>query len=166
MSIEARSAGVGKGSQFTVALPGSLVVETPEPTQGEKNGNSSQHPSRHVLIADDNLDAAETLGTFMELMGHEVHLAHTGAQALEVAKRFRPDIAVLDIGMPDVSGYEVARRIRLEAWGARVTLIAVTGWGQEDDKRRATAAGFNHHLTKPVDPEVLEGLFSSSDPQG
>jgi len=97
----------------------------------------------------------------LKLSGHEVHLAHTGADALEAAERVRPDIGIFDIGMPDLSGYEVAERIRHEAWGRNITLIAVTGWGQESDKRRALAAGFNHHLTKPVDPEKLELLFDS-----
>jgi CheY-like chemotaxis protein len=82
---------------------------------------------------------------------------------LEAAKRLKPDVGVLDIGMPDLSGYEVAKRIRLEAWGRKVTLIAMTGWGQEEDKRRAHLAGFDHHLTKPVDPEHLEELFAPRD---
>jgi CheY-like chemotaxis protein len=126
--------------------------------------NSSDNPSpaasKRILVADDNRDGAETMGMLLKLSGHEVYLAHSGTEALEVAKRERPDIAVLDIGMPDLNGYEVAERIRHEAWGERIKLIAVTGWGQAEDKRRALAAGFNHHLTKPVDPSQLEALFT------
>ncbi len=118
------------------------------------------HVSKRVLLADDNRDGAETLGMFLETLGHEVQIAHSGIEALQVAKRWKPDLCVLDIGMPDMSGYEVAMRIRLEAWGQKITLIAVTGWGQEDDRRRAQVAGFDHHLTKPVDPESLEQLFT------
>lgn len=116
--------------------------------------------SKRILVADDNRDGAETMSMLLKLSGHEVYLAHSGAEALEVAERERPDIAVLDIGMPDMNGYEVAERIRHEAWGAHMKLIAVTGWGQAEDKRRALAAGFNHHLTKPVDPGQLEALFN------
>jgi CheY-like chemotaxis protein len=97
----------------------------------------------------------------LSLSGHEVHVARNGAEALEIAKRVRPDIGIFDIGMPDINGYELAERVRREAWGHQITLIAVTGWGQDTDKRRAYAAGFNHHLTKPVDPEKLELLFKA-----
>jgi CheY-like chemotaxis protein len=100
----------------------------------------------------------------LEMLGHEVHVAHSGHEALEVAARCRPQIGILDIGMPDLSGYEVAKRIRHEAWGAKITLIAVTGWGQENDKRLAVAAGFDHHVTKPVDPERLADLFEANGP--
>jgi CheY-like chemotaxis protein len=99
----------------------------------------------------------------LRLSGHEVDVAHSGTEALDLAKRVRPEIAVFDIGMPDLSGYEVADRIRHEAWGEKMTLIAVTGWGQESDKRRARAAGFDHHLTKPIDPAILEPLFERQD---
>jgi CheY-like chemotaxis protein len=97
----------------------------------------------------------------LEQSGHEVHLAQTGAEALEVAKRIRPEIGVFDIGMPDMNGYEVAEFIRHEAWGKEITLIAVTGWGQEADRRRALAAGFDQDLTKPIDPDKLKQLFGS-----
>jgi CheY-like chemotaxis protein len=112
-----------------------------------------------VLIADDNRDGAETLGMVLELSGHEVHLAHSGAAALEIANQVRPDVAVLDIGMPDLIGYEVAKQIRQQPWGGRMVLIALTGWGQVNDKRRAETAGFDHHCTKPVDPDELQRCF-------
>jgi CheY-like chemotaxis protein len=95
----------------------------------------------------------------LQVSGHEVHVAHSGPAALEMAKRIRPHIGILDIGMPGLTGYQVAERIRHEAWGKDVTLVAVTGWGQDADKRRALAAGFDQHLTKPIDPEVLKRLF-------
>lgn len=116
---------------------------------------------KRILVADDNRDAAETMGMLLKLSGHEVYLAHSGRETLELAERERPDIAVLDIGMPDLNGYEVAEKIRRRAWGGRMKLIAVTGWGEAEDKRRALGAGFNFHLTKPVDPTELEALFAT-----
>jgi CheY-like chemotaxis protein len=112
-----------------------------------------------VLIADDNRDAAESLAMLLELAGHEVRVADHGKAALAVAQVFRPDMAVLDIGMPDMSGYEVARALRAEPWATGVTLIALTGWGQDSDRRRAIEAGFDHHLIKPVDPDRLAELI-------
>ena len=117
------------------------------------------HGPRRVLVADDNPDGAESLGLLLEASGHEVHLAYDGAQALEVAARVRPHVALLDIGMPGLDGYEVAARIRRESWGGKMTLIAMTGWGQDADKLAARQAGFDHHLTKPVDPAKLESLL-------
>jgi CheY-like chemotaxis protein len=112
-----------------------------------------------ILIADDNRDAADSLSMLLALSGHDIKVARTGGEALTVANQFRPEVGIIDIGMPDMDGYEVAKRIRHEAWGGSMTLIAVTGWGQADDKRRALAAGFDRHLTKPVDPEELERAF-------
>jgi CheY-like chemotaxis protein len=161
--IEARSAGLGQGSELIVSLPASLLQHSNTPV--EVCAPAVTAPlSLRILIADDNRDGAETLGMFLGLSGHDVVLAHTGAEALEVASRYRPDVAVLDIGMPVLNGYEVAKSIRREAWGSNLTLIAVTGWGQEDDKRAAYAAGFDHHLTKPVDPEQLERLLAEGNP--
>ncbi len=157
--IAAHSAGLGSGSEFVVTLPGSLIVQTRQAALGSGNGDA-RAISRRILIADDNRDAAETLGMVLNLSGHEVHLAHTGAEALEATLQFKPDVAILDIGMPDLSGYEVANRIRREPWGAHITLIALTGWGQDEDRRRAKAAGFDHHCTKPIDPADLERLFA------
>ena len=111
-------------------------------------------------IADDNLDGAESLAMLLANAGHAVAVANSGADALRLADHARPDVAILDIGMPGMNGYEVAKRIRSQAWGEDITLIALTGWGQDDDKRRSQHAGFDHHLTKPVDPEVLVDLIS------
>jgi CheY-like chemotaxis protein len=115
--------------------------------------------SRRILVADDNRDGAETMGMLLEIAGHEVRLADSGMSAIETAKDFEPHVVILDIGMPDIDGYEVARRIRRETWGASMLLIAVTGWGHAEDKRRALDAGFDHHMTKPVDPDALERLI-------
>ena len=102
---------------------------------------------------------AESLAMLLELAGHEVRVAHHGRAALSVAQVFRPDTALLDIGMPDMSGYEVAEALRGEPWAAGIRLIALTGWGQDSDRRRAMEAGFDHHLVKPVDPDHLAGLI-------
>jgi DNA-binding response OmpR family regulator len=99
----------------------------------------------------------------LELAGHEVRVAHLGRSALILAQTFRPDTALLDIGMPDLSGYEVARELRQETWSEKIQLIALTGWGQEDDRRRALESGFDHHMIKPIDADELEGLIARTD---
>jgi CheY-like chemotaxis protein len=114
---------------------------------------------RRILVADDNHDAGETLAMLLRLDGHEVHVANDGLQALEMFGRVQPDVAILDIGMPGLSGHEVARRIRDQRSERAVTLIAITGWGQKADKDRAAASGFDHHFTKPVEPTVLSALL-------
>lgn len=159
-NIEVHSAGHEQGTTFTVTLPRSVIAAEPAGSVSSDR-NARDGPSRRVLIADDNPDGAEILAMLLQTSGHTVHVANDGAAALELAARIRPDIAVLDIGMPGLSGYEVAKRIRCEAWGARMTLIAVTGWGQEEDKREALAAGFDFHVTKPMDPTYLESIFAS-----
>src|SRR5262249_48350134 len=116
-------------------------------------------PSCRILVADDNRDAADSLMLMLRLSGHEVLAAHDGQEAVEAAGWFRPDVALLDIGMPKRNGFEAARHIREQPWGRNVLLVAVTGWGQEEDKRRAAEAGFDYHLTKPVDPAALEKLL-------
>jgi CheY-like chemotaxis protein len=157
------SAGLGQGSEFTIGIPRLLIVDAPISTSAAAADTPSQIAPRRVLVADDNRDSADTMSMFLKLSGHDVHVVYTGAEALDVARRVRPDIGVFDIGMADMSGYDVAERIRHEAWGGQMTLIAVTGWGQDSDKRRALAAGFDHHLTKPVDPDKLERLFGNAN---
>jgi PAS domain S-box-containing protein len=159
-SVEARSAGLARGSEFLVRIPAAL--RTPAPAVGvpENSAPAPTAATRRVLIADDNRDAAEIMAMLLTHSGFEVQLAHTGTDALAMAERQPPDFAVLDIGMPGLSGYEVARGIRGRPWGGAITLIAVTGWGQEDDKLKAMQAGFDHHLTKPVDPNALERLMT------
>jgi CheY-like chemotaxis protein len=114
---------------------------------------------RRILVVDDNRDAAESLKMLLDLDGHEVHAAHDGERALEIAVTVKPEVMLLDIGMPKVNGYEVAMRVRSEPWGEAVKLVAITGWGHAEDRARARAAGFDHHLVKPVDHEVVQSLL-------
>jgi signal transduction histidine kinase/CheY-like chemotaxis protein len=160
-TIEGYSAGLGSGSEFTIHLPRSIVLDAAEAAAaaGAPRAVPDATSRLKVMVADDNRDAADSLAMLLEMNGHEVSVVHCGEAALQAAHRERPHAVILDIGMPDVSGYEVARRIRAEAWGGAALLVAVTGWGQEDDKARARAAGFNHHLTKPVDPDEVEKLL-------
>jgi two-component system, chemotaxis family, CheB/CheR fusion protein len=159
--IEVRSQGPGRGSEFVVCLPLSLVARNLDQRPRSQRVEATDTVSRRVLVADDNRDGAESLEMVLKMLGHEVYIAFDGTEALELARRHRPDVGVIDVGMPDITGYEVARRIRAEAWGSATTLIALTGWGQEEDKRRALAAGFDHHLTKPVDPDQLQQMLVS-----
>jgi PAS domain S-box-containing protein len=161
-TVEAKSDGLGCGSEFVVRLP--LTVSNPAASHRTPQQRPVPAPrvGHRVLVADDNRDAADSLAMLLELSGHDVRVAHDGRTALSLAQVFRPDISLLDIGMPDLSGYEVAQALRRETWGAQIRLIALTGWGQEDDRRRAQEAGFDHHLTKPVDPEMLESVLSAA----
>jgi CheY-like chemotaxis protein len=147
--IVVHSAGRDKGSTFTVTLPRSVIVESANPDSSLSSGGSAREadPCR-VLVADDNADGAEALAMYLQRSGHEVHVARNGIEALEIAARVKPHVAVLDIGMPGLSGYEVATRIRSEAWGTKMTLVALTGWGQDGDKREAQAAGFDHQTPR------------------
>jgi CheY-like chemotaxis protein len=131
----------------------------------EPDPSSAPAPARRVLVADDNRDGAEIMSLLLQQYGYEVNVAHSGTEALTVAAQSTPEIAILDIGMPGMTGYEVARRIRAEAWGQRMMLIALTGWGQEEDKKKAFEAGFDHHLIKPIDPDALEALMASGYPR-
>jgi DNA-binding response OmpR family regulator len=119
---------------------------------------------RRILVVDDNADAADSLGMLLEVRGDEVRIAYDGLEALEAEDEFKPEVVLLDIGMPKVSGYDVARRIR-ESRGTGVLIVAITGWGQEDDRLRAREAGFNHHFTKPVDFEMLLALIDREAPR-
>jgi CheY-like chemotaxis protein len=121
------------------------------------NGKST----RRIVVADDNEDSAESFAMLLSFSGHEVRIAHDGAAALDAVRNFRPDVAFLDIGMPGLTGYEVAEAVRAEPWGREVTLIAVTGWGQPDDRMRAHAAGFDRHLVKPIDPAEVDRLLDA-----
>jgi signal transduction histidine kinase/ActR/RegA family two-component response regulator len=160
--VEARSAGLGQGSEFLLHLPESLLRSASQ-VSGIPQAQTISAASRplRIVIADDNRDSAETLGMLLELSGHEVFLSHTGVDALALAADKTPHVALLDIGMPGLDGYAVAERIRAQPWGASTVLIAITGWGQEDNKRRARDAGFNHHLTKPMDAAVLESILAA-----
>ena len=159
-TIEAHSDGLGKGSEFIVRLPMlASVVRTSRPaTAGIADTEAKKC---RVLVADDNMDAAISLSRMLSLLHYETRAAYDGLQAVQTAGEFLPDVVLLDIGMPKLSGYDVARRIREAPWGKDMVLIAVTGWGQAKDKTRAREAGFKHHLIKPVDPSALAQLLAS-----
>jgi CheY-like chemotaxis protein len=159
--VEARSDGLGKGSEFTIRLPLREDLKVSDPTARPA---MAPLPRCRVLVVDDNRDAAETLAVMLRLRGGEVEIAHDGAKALEAAERFRPDMVLLDIGMPGMDGHAVARALRAQPWGRRVVLVAQTGWGQEEDRRRSREAGFDAHLTKPVDQAALQQLFTMEAP--
>jgi CheY-like chemotaxis protein len=154
--ISASSMGLDRGSEFTLRLP--LFVEKEAATDGAQLAPSIEpviQVRRNILIADDNQDALESLALMLRLEGHEVHCASDGEEALALAGQRRPEIVVLDVGMPKLDGCEVARRIRAESWGRDAVLVALTGWGQEVDRRRSREAGFDMHLVKPVDPATI-----------
>ncbi len=159
--VAAHSDGLGQGSRFTVWLPLALAPARPEaaPPAPAPAG------PRRVLVADDNRDAADTLALLLEMSGHQVCVAYDGLQALATAREMRPEVALLDIGMPGMDGHAVARAVRAEPWGAAVLLVAVTGWGQEEDRRRAREAGFDHHVTKPVEPGAVERVVGLARPR-
>jgi PAS domain S-box-containing protein len=153
-SVEAKSDGPGKGALFIVRLPLPAGVDDQADAEDLTDKTSAPHRMR-ILVADDNRDAAASLATLLELDGHEVAVVYDGEGAIESAAAWKPDIALLDIGMPKRNGYEVAQHIRAAPWGRQIKLVAVTGWGQAEDKRRAREAGFDRHFTKPLDLDAL-----------
>jgi signal transduction histidine kinase/ActR/RegA family two-component response regulator len=161
--VEVASAGAGLGSEFSIYLPRSLVtIDTamaPLPLAGQETAGTADCK---VLMADDNRDAVDSMALLLQFAGYEVMVAYTGKDALTMVKQHRPQVALLDVGMPDMTGYDVARAIRQMDWGRSMVLIAITGWGQADDKEHASAAGFDRHLTKPVDPTEVEALLRES----
>lgn len=160
-SVEARSEGPGKGSEFIVRLP-ALTQSTTAPLKNELVEDERPQSRRRILVVDDNLDSAESMALMLKLSGHDVATAHDGMEAVELARDFQPDVALLDLGMPKLDGYEAARSIRQQSWGQGMLLVALTGWGQQEDKRRSREAGFDAHLVKPIDFGVLEKLVAST----
>jgi PAS domain S-box-containing protein len=158
-SIHAHSDGPGRGSTFTVRLP--IGERTAEETQLDSLEDPAAAVGMRILVVDDNQDAADTCAALLKLSGHHVQTAYTGRSALDLAASFRPHAMLLDIGLPDLDGYALAKRIRATTWGRRTLLIAVTGWGQNEDRRRAQEAGFDHHLAKPVSAEALEAALQT-----
>jgi PAS domain S-box-containing protein len=187
--LEAQSGGLGQGCEFVVRLPlvasdKCLVTSDEKEETGEKSdqlrvtsdkkeeavdgealklvtGHSSLvTEKRRILVVDDNVDSAESLTLLLDLGGNETYTAYDGLEALAAAADLRPDVILLDIGLPELNGYDVARRIREQPWGKQIVLVALTGWGQEEDRRRSRDAGFDHHLTKPVDPVTLKKLLA------
>jgi CheY-like chemotaxis protein len=156
-TVQAHSKGVNMGTRIDIRLP---LAEQRDASADPAAGGTPGRP-RRCLVIEDNLDAAESMGLLLELSGHAVEIAHDGQQGLEAARRFHPDVVLCDIGLPGgLDGYEVARRMRQDPEIQGVRLIALTGYGQEEDQRRAREAGFDIHLTKPADPEKLERLLA------
>ncbi len=156
-NVEAQSAGQNQGSRFVLSIPQLIdphAVSVPQQNNSRASGGKLQ-----IVIADDNQDAADSLSMMLRLVGHETRVGYDGMQALQLANERTPDVLLLDIGMPRLNGYDVASRVRMSAWGQDVLMIALTGWGQDKDKARTAAAGFDHHLTKPVDTYALISLL-------
>jgi signal transduction histidine kinase/CheY-like chemotaxis protein len=158
-SVSAYSEGPDKGSSFIVRLDLIDAVDAQAGLTRPVARAGTDQPRARILIADDNHDAAQSLAMVLGMEGHDVRTANDGVEALQIAEEFRPQVILLDIGMPKLDGYETARRLRTRPWARRTLLFAQTGWGQEDDKQRATQAGFDRHLVKPLDPEVLNQLL-------
>jgi CheY-like chemotaxis protein/two-component sensor histidine kinase len=159
--VTASSEGPGKGSEFVVCLP--VLQGAPEHAKPHPPARLSlETTSRRVLVVDDNTDAAESVAMLLRLWGHAVRVAHTGPEALRAAEEYQPDVVVLDIGLPGMDGYEVARRLRERPHFQKTVLAALTGYGQADDRRRSEDAGFDHHLTKPVAPDALQTIIAQA----
>jgi PAS domain S-box-containing protein len=159
-TVEAHSDGLGRGSEFIVRLP--MLVADAQPQAMAPVSKPTSTLRRRILIVDDNRDGATSLALLLTVNGHETDTAHDGLEAIEVAERFRPDTVLLDIGLPKLNGYEVCRRIREQPWAKDVLLVAVTGWGQEEDRYRSKEAGFNTHIVKPVDTDALVKILDST----
>jgi CheY-like chemotaxis protein len=159
-SISVRSEGLGKGSEFTVRIP---LSSDQKSRSAALVRQSSVIPRKRILVVDDNRDSAESLRMLLEFLGADVRVAFDGASALRALDGYEPAVVFLDIGMPDMDGYEVARRMRGIVSPEKTTIVALTGWGQEADRRKAREAGFDRHLIKPADVGALQALLGSLD---
>jgi PAS domain S-box-containing protein len=160
--ITAASDGLGKGSEFSVWLPIAAPAEAVQPSAVECGPDARAAAGCRVLLVDDNRDVAISISRFVRQLGHDVRIAFDGAEAVQIADDFRPDVVLMDIGMPKLNGYDVAKTLRAKPWGAQLTLVAMTGWGREHDQRRSFESGFDRHMTKPVEPLALEAFLESS----
>jgi CheY-like chemotaxis protein len=160
-TVTAHSDGYGKGSTFTVRLP--ARVAAPREERPEEPRSAAAGSQRHrILVVDDHRDAATTLSALLRMNGNEVRLAHDGEAAVTEADSYRPDVILLDIGLPRKTGYDVCREIRGTEWGRRALIIAISGWGQDDDRRQSREAGFDRHMVKPVDVAQLCALLATT----
>jgi PAS domain S-box-containing protein len=159
-TVDVESGGKNQGSRFRVRLPSLLKPSAAKPSVDHVARAPHAASRQRVLVVDDNSDALKTLSMLVKLMGHEVCEAHDGLEAVELAEHFSPDAVLMDIGMPNLNGYDAAQRIRRQPWGRDMLLIATTGWGQADDRRRTNDAGFDHHLVKPIDHAMLGELLA------
>jgi CheY-like chemotaxis protein len=158
-SVQVASPGEGRGSTFSVRLPLTEPDATTTPERPAIVLEVVGTPRRRILVVDDNVDAASSLAMLLEQMGHEVVTASDGEEGVTKAAAFSPHVVFLDLGMPRMDGAEAAKRLRTLPGGGQTILIALTGWGQEHDRQRTRAAGFDHHFLKPIDPDSLEQLF-------
>jgi CheY-like chemotaxis protein len=157
-SVDAASEGPGRGSQFTIRLP---LAEPAQATPGSANGAPKQAAKRRVLVVDDNVDAAVAVSTLLKVWGHDVQTVYDGPSAVETARMFRPEIVLLDIGLPGMSGYEVAAQLRSEPIHRGVFITALSGYGQAEDRERSREAGFDYHITKPPDAAALQAMVAA-----
>ncbi len=163
-TVEARSDGLGRGSEFEVRLP--VLEEASATIAPAAEDEPTTRVGHRILIVDDNRDGADSLAMLLEAFGHETHQAHDGVEAIDAAERVRPDVMLLDIGLPKLNGYEVCRRIREQPWGEDLMIVALTGWGQDEDRQRSLDAGFDTHLVKPVDHALLMRMLASLPSSG
>ena len=161
-SITVESGGPGRGSTFTVRLPVALSVTDTRSDDQSTDEKATPTPRRRILVVDDNRDGASSLVMLLEMMGHKTQTAHDGLEAVAMSETFKPDVILMDIGMPKLNGYEACRRIRAQPWAEGIVLVAMTGWGQEDDRQKSKDAGFNGHLVKPVEHVALMKLLANS----
>jgi CheY-like chemotaxis protein len=160
-TVNARSPGVGKGSEFSVRLP--LLAQPAAPVPEPRANPAPSIPPRSILVADDNKDAAFSLVSLLKYAGHQTHVAYDGREAFELAQRVRPQVILLDIGMPNMSGHDACRAIRQQPWSRGVRIIALTGWGTQQDLEKSRQAGFDAHLVKPVDFAALSQVLHEQD---
>jgi CheY-like chemotaxis protein len=160
-TIRAESAGPGKGSSFIVSMPPVAKGSDLPASTGARDDSADAKPGikRVILVVDDNRDSASSLGSLLELMGHRAHVAYDGPHALEAAKKYRPEIIFLDIGLPGISGYEVARRLREDASSRHARIVALSGYGTVEDRKRSLAVGFDSHVVKPIDIEEINRIL-------
>ena len=157
-SVHAHSAGHGMRSKVVVRLP--MVLSVVGERTSNDEGATATAARRRILVVGDNRDSAMSLAMMLKIMGNETQTAHDGLEALDVAAAFRPDMVLLDIGMPKLNGYDTARRPREQSWGKHVVLVALTEWGQDEDRRQSQEAGFDSHMVKPIEPATLEKILA------
>jgi CheY-like chemotaxis protein len=162
-TIAAKSEGAGHGSTFTIELPLAPAATRAKLPLASETAHAHSTPLR-ILVVDDNIDAADSMAMLLQFGGHETRIANDGVQAVSTAEAFRPDVILLDIGLPRMNGHEAAAEIRRQPWAEHTALIAMSGWGQDADRQRSREAGFDHHLVKPVDHNVLKHLLAAVEP--
>ena len=162
-SIAAKSEGIGKGSEFTIRLP---AANKPSRMQSRPRGPEEPVKKVRILVVDNSVDTARGMARLLQLLGHDVVTAHSEPVAIEVAKKHQPDFVLLDIGLPGMSGYEVASQLRMEECCKDAVIVAVSGYGQDEDRRRSKNAGFDFHMTKPLDHDALLTLLSAGNAHG